>query len=260
MADIRGGMRELAEAAAGQARAPGAEAAVRRGRRRRRAHTAAAVLALVVLLAGAGWLSGPLRRVATPGVPAASPSAAMPAGPSTTRPAVASAARPGVAAGRVDGVGWTIQRLREDRGELCATFRVEVPGGQPDNICMPPAPAVTAGTGSGFDTRRGRLKAQWVAVDPQVARVRLWYDNPGRYSEFSDRPATTRPGTKVVHGRVEAATVGSGTRFPVRFAVLLVPADAGVTRLAAFDAQGRLRCDGDPWAPGYCPRLAPAAR
>jgi hypothetical protein len=255
MADITTRMRELAEAAADQARAPGAEAAVRRGRRRRRARAAGTAMVVVVLLAGAGWLSGPLRRVATPTVPAAS----RPAAPATTSPAVTSTTGPGVAGGRVDGIGWTIQRLRVDRGELCATFRIDVAGGERDNICMPLAPTVSAGTGAGFPTGRGRLKPQWVAVAPQVARVRLWYENPGRYSERSDRPATTTPGTKVVRGRVEAGTVESASRFPVRFAVMLIPADAGVTRLAAFDARGRLLCEGDPWAEEYCPRLSPAS-
>jgi hypothetical protein len=255
MADIRTRMRELAEAAAGQARRPGAEAAVRRGRRRRRSRRAgAAALLAVVLVAGAGWLAGPLRRVAAPTVPAASrPAVPPPPAPSTTGS--------GVAAGRVEGIGWTIQgeKLNRDK-ELCATLRLAVAGIERDQICWSPAPTVSLGTGSGFDTPRGRLKAQWAVVDQRVARLRLWYDNPGRYSEFSDRPATTTPGTKVVRGRVEATTVRSGSRRPVRFAMLLIPADAGVTRLAAFDATGRLLCDGDPWAEDYCRRLSPAPR
>jgi hypothetical protein len=232
MADMRSSMRKLAEVAADEARAPGAQAAVRRGRRRRRSRIYGVAALVVVLVAGAGWLRGGPHRVTATTVPAAS--------------------RPTIVAGEASGIGWRIEHQELRRDELCVTLRLEVPGSERDRLCAPLGTIVSLGTGTGFDTSLGRLKPQVAVVDQRVARVRLWYDNPGRYSEFSDAPPTTTPGTRTAHARVEAVTVGSHSGPPVRFVVIVIPADAGVTRLEAFDVQGRVLCDGDPWAEEFC--------
>jgi hypothetical protein len=233
MADIRTRMREVAEASRLEARAPGPDAAWRRGRRRRNARAAGGAVLLTACLVAAGAVAlGSLRPVVEdPATP-----------PSTTAPSRSLPCPSGrLACGESQGIRWEARLTErgsfEVLGETIRDVRIGFRAAGQDIGWIRPALPTSGGneTGRVFTTPTGRWRPVFGIFSPGVGRP-----DPGLTARFGVRygDAAGRP-----TGEADAVTI------PVRALraklwVAFVPADAWLVGFDEFDAQGRLRSSG----------------
>lgn len=227
MADIRTRMREVAEASRLEARAPGPDAAWRRGRRRRNARAAGGAVLLTACLVAAGAVAlGSLRPVVEdPATP-----------PSTTAPSRSLPCPSGrLACGESQGIRWQVRLLeRGSEKVLGQTIKDVLLGlrvGHDEVGRLRPALPTSGGyeTGRAFATPRGRMRAVWGLFTPGAGRP-----DPGRIAKF-----------RVRYGDASGRPIGAAEAVPIpvralraRIWVAFVPAGAWLVGIDQFDAQG----------------------
>ncbi len=235
-------LRHAAEQVAALATAPGADAAVRRGRRRNRHRTGAALLALAALTVGA--LGG--TRLAT--AVAERPAATAPVGPAAVPfppVPVGPRARPlgepwsAVRIAQHDrhyrlAVYWVQDTIGSRRQRLCIAFQAaDLPPSSSAGLCttgdprVHPSedPQVVHGRIANLPPNASTVDGVAGRVSSRVARVRVWL----------------RRG-QVLLPPVTVAVVDGGAAFPGRYFAMLAPKAARYHALDLLDTQGRLLC------------------
>jgi hypothetical protein len=246
MNDLQERLRRFADEGARQARPPGAEAALRRGRRRQRRQLGAAALALAALLAGGLGIRGqrgplPVHPLAPgPTVTSAGPPVTG-AGPPVTRvgPPVTGTGRapvslprefepiPGqvIAHGDRPGYRWRLvarrTRLPQDQWEVTLVFQRDDYG--PPNADLVALEPVTLSLLTPSIRDQDPVAAG--VVTRRAARVRLWLH---------------RGGTQLPP--VDVPVIDGGRDFPEDFFLVFVPKGGLLRNLVLLDRAGRQVC------------------
>jgi hypothetical protein len=231
MTDLQERLRRFADEGARQARPPGAEAALRRGRRRRRRLVGAAGLALVAVLAAGLGIQGLLEPLSVqpvaPGPPPTTLSERCKLGGCVRQTASGFEPVPGkvIAQGTRPGYRWRLvvrrEQLPDHQRKIVSLF-------QRDDIYSPGADLVTlepVTLSLLSPSTRDRDPVVSGIVDRRAARIRL---------------SLKRDGTQL--SPVDVQPIDGGRQFPERFFVAFVPQGSLLRDVVLLDRQGQPIC------------------
>jgi hypothetical protein len=231
MNDLQERLRRFADEGARQARPPGAEAALRRGRRRRRRQLGAAALALAALLAGGLGIRGQLGPL--PVHPLAPGPTVTGAGPTVTGAGRAPVSLPRgfesipgqeVARGERPGYRWRLMAERtRQQGQWQITMVFQHDDNGPPNADLGTLEPVTLSLL--MPSTRDPDPVAAGVVTQRAARVRLWLQ---------------RDGTQVPP--VDAPAIDGGRDFPENFFVAFVPKRSLLRDVVLLDHGNRPIC------------------
>jgi hypothetical protein len=231
MNDLQERLRRFADEGARQARSPGVEAALRRGRHRRRRQLGAAALALAALLAGGLGIRG--QRTPLPVHPVAPGPTVTGAGPTVTGVGRAPVSLPRefepipgrvIAHGDQPGYRWRLvarrTRLLQGQREVTMVFQHDDYGPGADLGTLEPVTLslLTPSTRDPDPVVAG-------VVTRRAARVRLWLRRDG--AQFPP---------------VDAPVIDGGRDFPESFFVAFVPKGSLLRDVVLLDRAGRQIC------------------